>query len=129
MNPQAVRFETGMRLKEKGFDVPTDYGYDSKGGYYQDETFKVNYNGDPYTDLVCSAPTIAEVVMWLYEKHGIWVSVDIGMTGFYGHYKVNPQNTSPSNLKQGWANDQDNPAKSITEAYESAIIYSLEKLI
>ena len=23
-----------------------------------------------------NAPTIAEVVMWLYEKHGIWISVE-----------------------------------------------------
>ena len=28
---------------------------------------------DGYVNCECSAPTITEVIMWLYEKHGIWI--------------------------------------------------------
>jgi hypothetical protein len=68
-----VSFEIAKLLKEKGFDVPTQLGYDEKGGYYCDENWKINYNTKPYSDLVCSAPTISEVVMWLFETHNIWI--------------------------------------------------------
>lgn len=44
-----VNFEIAKLLKEKGFILLPD--------------FKSSY------------PTIAEVVMWFYEKHGIWISV------------------------------------------------------
>ena len=124
-----VNFEIAKLVKKEGYDNVTDLIYMTN---HSKEVLFENINGLKHSDgnnPFCSAPTIAEVVMWLYEKHGIWISVDIGMTGFYGHYKVNPQNTLPSNLKQGWANDQDNPAKSITEAYEAAIDYTLENLM
>ena len=47
-----VNFEIAKLLKEKGFRLLPD--------------FKSSY------------PTIAEVVMWLYEKHGVWISVQKG---------------------------------------------------
>ena len=76
-----------------------------------------------------AAPTITEVVMWLYEKRGIWVAVDAGINGFHAHYKANPVGTLSSNLKQGWVNDESNPLPSPKEAYETAIKYCLTKLI
>lgn len=71
-----VNFEIAKLLKEKGYDILTEHGYNSNGMYHQDGSHSINYNTTPYLDLFCSAPTIAEVVMWLYEKHGIWISVD-----------------------------------------------------
>lgn len=68
------------------------------------------------------APTIAEVVMWLYEKYGIWISVtkdwDVGKClGFESIIDTNDGiiNTETYN--------------SPTEAYEAAIKYVLENLI
>lgn len=125
---QEVNFEIAKLLEERGFSEKTLQAYVYRGVEHQDPSYKGRLTKDK---LLCDipAPTIAEVRMWLYDNYGIWISVDIGMTGFYGHYKVNPQNTLPSNLKQGWVNSQDNPAKSITEAYEAVIKYTLENLI
>ena len=65
-----VSFELAKLLKEKGFD----------GNYFHYWNM-VNHSGEwkvdtsiwEYTDNYIEAPTIAEVVMWLYEKHGIWI--------------------------------------------------------
>ena len=63
-------------------------------------------------------PTIAEAVMWLYEKHRIWISVTKEIEGFeyvidnkYGLSKYKKRPYSP------------------TEAYESAITYTLKNLL
>lgn len=67
---------------------------------------------------VCSAPTIADVVMWLYEKHDIWIVV------------------FPT--EENWTFDIFNKIECVksesfinspTEAYEAAIEYTLTKLI
>ena len=59
-----------------------------------------------------NAPTIAEVVMWLYEKHGIWISVgSIDDSTIFRHCFSNIDFNSP------------------TEAYEAAIEYVLENLL
>lgn len=67
------------------------------------------------------APTISEVVMWLYEKHGIWIHPEICFDGksfvpkitkvVENHYPYDTQFNSP------------------TEAYSAAIEYCLTKLI
>lgn len=72
---------------------------------------------DAYYGL-CSAPTIREVVMWLYEKHGIWISVlqhSIKGEGTYFESVIGAMTYSGYN--------------SPTEAYEKAIEYTLKKLI
>lgn len=73
MNTQ-VSFKIAKLLKEKGFDskvrgiycikaiTPFREGRSYLSGYGIDENF-------------IYAPTIAEVVMWLYKKHGIWIEV------------------------------------------------------
>lgn len=70
-----------------------------------------------------SAPTIAEVVMWLYEKHGIWIEVRKhtrnGLRCFSPYIDNRP-------VKEDvFFNDYDTP----TEAYEADIEYVLTKLI
>ena len=59
------------------------------------------------------SPTIADVVMWLYRKHGIWISLTHQHNKFFwsfGSYQTQEFN-SP------------------TEAYSQAIIYTLKNLI
>lgn len=62
-----VNFEIAKLLKEKGFTIFTYYEYSDLGKLIQRSSCIQN--------RLCSAPTIAEVVMWLYEKHRVWISV------------------------------------------------------
>ena len=72
-----VSFELAKLLKKKEFD----------GNYFHYWNM-VNHSGKwkidtsiwEYTDDYIEAPTIGEVVMWLYEKHRIWIGVicDVG---------------------------------------------------
>lgn len=128
-----VNFELAKLLKEKGFDVPVrTYRLEGKYSDFIHEGFEDEYWGDnkivnwnkdiigikPFKGFV-SAPTIAEVVMWLYEKHGIWIWVE--------HYendsKFIPQ-IPKANLSRVLS-FYDSP----TEAYEAAIEYCLTNLI
>jgi hypothetical protein len=133
-----VNFEIANLLKEKGFDIPIEFYYNAEGVWAPDPKWdrklRRNKNGKKenfldYEDCI-SAPTIAEVVMWLYEKHGIWIKVDWynkNNNGIFWSYTLEkivnypepidytPQNTIVWN--------------SPTEAYEAAINYSLNNLI
>lgn len=70
-----VKFELAKLLKEKGFDVKTEFWYDGDGDtVYRDaleksSSYKFNLVGE------CFAPTIAEVVYWIYSKYDIWISL------------------------------------------------------
>lgn len=76
-----VSFESAKLLKEKGFGIDKKYQnchiekcyYDKNGDLIECEkqSGSLSLFEDKY-----SAPTIAEVVMWLYEKHGIWIVVN-----------------------------------------------------
>ena len=69
-------------------------------------------------------PTIADVVMWLYEKHGIWISSDFSEVDESFTYKIHLINSD--NLPRIFT---DCGYNSPTEAYEAAIIYTLNNLI
>ena len=84
-----VDFTTAKLLKEKGFDVPVrNYYLQKEKGNYLHEGFEDSYWGDnrivnwnkdivgikPFEGFL-SAPTIVEVVMWLYDNHKIWIVV------------------------------------------------------
>lgn len=122
-----VSFKIAKLLKEKGFD---------KYGYLQDVWLgnKYEWKGKgknkksveiPVFGLGSSSvlPTIADVVMWLYEKHGIWISVDMILSDkwFYNIKKLEPlgfTNLHGSHLLGA-------QPKSPTEAYEAAIEHIL----
>ena len=144
---EPVSFKLAKLIKEKGFDKET-LSY-----YFEDGEFKQNqirdtygYYGEEYTveysELLenwndkgltkksgdrcfgCnksggyfetfSAPTIAEVVMWLYKKHGFWINVYQNSEG-----SLNFEVDSYGGFLY----------KSPKEAYETAIEYTLNKLI
>ena len=100
-----VNFELAKLLKGKGYRVLPD--------------FKSSY------------PKIAEVVMWMYKKHGIWIYCDETFRPYIikdGENKI--YHGELSRLKK--INDVykavyiwDSP----TEAYEAAIEYTLTNLI
>ena len=94
-----VSFETAKLLKEKGFDEQWN--------------------------IYMHTPTLAEVVMWLYEEHGIHIEIllseDHPWNSFY--YRV---------MKVGnyfTLSHNGDYRKSPTEAYESAIEYCLKNII
>lgn len=141
-----VNFEIAQLLKEKGFDENCFDYYTSTGGLNSDGWGDVLYeqgfgSGEPdrmfrfnYSDFnkhqkeTCYlCPTIAEVVMWLYEKHGIWVSVhkatEVKWTNSYFNYGIlSPKGTVYSDIGGTKPNTP-------TEAYKAAIKYCLTKLI
>ena len=90
-----VKFELAKLLKEKGYP------------------FEFITVGE-LKEVPLNIPTIAEVVMWLYEKHNIWIEVY-----FDGHQKN-------FYIVQ---NGEEIEFNSPTEAYEAAITYCLNNLL
>ena len=138
-----VSFPLAKLLEEKGFE-----GIKSPLWYYKDgtlhETPTKGYKGlkswnswEATQGVRWDAPTIAEVVMWLYEKHGVWVSVDWMKrikpynSGFYCHLRGTNKSLNQDNFIV--INDTLNPGYEVfdspTEAYEAAIEYTLNNLI
>ena len=141
-----IKFELAKLLKEKGFDEGTEANWwilakDHTENYKKklpvDESkifftnnldeFELKTQIDEETEHnayhVLSAPTIAQVIMWLYEKYEIWVVVLPELLNgetvrFY-----------PSIFEQGVGEDIEEYSNSPTEAYEAAIEYTLNKLI
>lgn len=75
---------------------------------------------------LCNAPTICQAVMWLYEKHGIWIDVSLN------------QFSKPKDLqwmysivftKECTYSHSSKSFNSPTEAYEAAIKHTLENLL
>ena len=134
MNTQ-VDFQTAKLLKEKGFKNPSITYYDKENNL---ETYKLCYCqiystawhqmvSSRYLDIdIYSAPTIAEVVMWFYEKHGIWISIEQNTYEDKFDYLITQRNEDSSWFVVG--NDE-KIIKSPTEAYEAAIEYTLKHLI
>lgn len=138
-----VNYEISKLLKEKGFDVPTNMYYehaltsqidnetlDYSGsfGWKKGETnLRSGYfiNNQDNIDLtnkswyICSAPTISEVVMWLYEKHDIWIWVKRYSTLFRPY----AEELGDERFGKWEGHKYDTP----TEAYEKAIEFILEK--
>jgi hypothetical protein len=108
-----INFELAKLLKEKGFDENHEYMV-----FTSVETEKY-----PEGELVLK-PTIAEVVMWLYKKHGIWIQVFILNKTFA--WKVQDVNTLVITCLYA---QQDKGYNSPTEAYKAAIEFTLENLI
>jgi hypothetical protein len=111
-----ISFEIAKLLKEKGFN---EQGLSIYLDGEIEELRSTISNNQFMTSRTYSAPTIAEVVMWLYEKHEIWISVfstdDVTMFS----YKIS------SKFGQHYSPNFNSP----TEAYEAGIKYVLEKLI
>lgn len=114
-----VNFETSKLLKDNEFDKITNFSYNSVGIISSIS----NRNSD---GLFISAPTISEVVMWLYEKYEIWVYTkpvldEDGEWIFKGYVKY---------LNDFKAKEyQTKLLREPTEAYEAAIEYVLKNLI
>lgn len=124
-----VSFPLAKLLKEKGFNlkVVNFFNYE-RLSLISDKDRQieglVNYNPINWNSIknyYTSAPTISDVVMWLYEKHGIWIYPfrhDFN-NEFYWHIDTPDEDEFTSDMN----------FNSPTEAYEAAIKYCLEKII
>ena len=119
MTTPPVSFEVKQLLYDKGWRY--ELGVDETGYRVEHSLAEQRWNeGDlTYLDI-----TIAEVVMWLYEKHEIWISADtIGGEWHWSCYR------HESNFETKQLGESDNNVNSPTEAYEAAIEYTLNKLL
>lgn len=126
-----VTFSTAKLLKEKGFDEIV------RGRYtvtHWNSAFKIGdlfYSDYPINDHCAYAPTIAEVVMWCFNKYkySIEYSMNIPESGEYdGCYVFNGLIKGSEDYKlKIFYTSKDYPT--IEKALETAIEYTLNNLI
>ena len=69
-----ISFETAKLAKEKGFDIPTRYGFSERRSLVRVDTSD-NWNQDKE---LYSRPTQSLLSRWLREKYGLYVCPFIG---------------------------------------------------
>lgn len=120
-----VSFKIKQLLYDKGWRY--ELGVDETGYRVKHSLAKQRWNEG---DLTYVNINISEVIMWLYEKHGIWISVKTIKWNYeyntirfnYNVYKFNDK--SPSDII-----DTVYDFNSPKEAYLAAIEYTLTKLV
>lgn len=124
-----VSFELAKLLKEKGFDNESLNYYRQ---WYGDIQLRLGsmFSNDPKDDCLPNeefflAPTIADVVMWLYEKHEIWISV---WSAYNNSYKFSYGVLYRKNIVVFHETNFDEK-NTPTEAYEIAIKETLTNII
>lgn len=97
-----VQKETAVLLKEKGFNVPTDYFYAYSEG-----------------DMTISAPTLHEAADWLREKKGVHVYVkpQWSTEEWFGVVSIYAKNRYTENFKTH------------DEALEAGIVHALKHYV
>jgi hypothetical protein len=123
-----VSFELSKLLKEKDFKehVNNYFGNNGREEHFQ-HNYKANYNSALMVGLTHSRPTIADVVMWLYRNHKIWINcIPIDSTHTLWEFQV-----SKKELGLMFSSGQYPPKyySSPEEAYESAIEWVLNELL
>ena len=142
-----VNYEISKLLKDKGFKgsthanwwilhkdhhenykkrLPVDESkvFFAKNSYDLDLKIQIDEEREHNVFHVLSAPTISEVVMWLYEEHGIWTVVNVNIMGSWYFEHFNLKEKRNAEFKP-----TDTHYDSPTEAYEAAIEYTLKNLL
>lgn len=125
-----VDFTTAKLLKEKGFEqlmqVGTICRIQNKANKHYEKTRPIRESDleNEWSIFNETYPTIVDVVMWCFKKHGIWISV------VQNEYLDKFQYTLTQKKSNSWnIVDNDKLFNSPTEAYEAAIKHCLEKII
>lgn len=119
-----VSFEIKQLLYDKGWRY--ELGLDETGYRVKHSLAEQRWNeGDlTYVDI-----TISEVVMWLYEKHDIWIYTHKDGGWWFpvieNYYDEDDQGTIIEDLSKMTRTYFNSP----TEAYEAGIEYTLNNLI
>lgn len=112
-------------LEERNYDKPTNHLYVDDKLINTDCRF-CNWNLEyDYEGLLnpISAPTIIEVIMWIYNIHGYWIEVYIDDDGSFGYLisKITKEGRIDYPKKRNF--------DSVEKAYEIAVEYTLKNLI
>jgi hypothetical protein len=126
-----VNSEIAKLLKEKGFNEKCKLLY-KDGELINCKPYNVVDNKTFQSTRYYIAPIIAEVVSWLYKKHGIWI-YSYKITPFVDDEFPYPKYVWISICDEKFVDIDNglaiNHHNSLTEAYEAAIEYALTKLI
>lgn len=129
-----INFGLSILLKKKGYNelCMTKWGFDGS----EEEYIKIGLNSPSFINSwSIAAPTISDVVMWLYKKHGIWISTDCDCYGLFWFSKLSvaseklwddlDKRHDVISATKKFPNEHNSPS----EAYEAAIKYTLNNLI
>ena len=120
-----VTLEIARLLKEKGYNEICQAYFNNESLFNSKviEQDSDDWNGDSYTNDVVSAPTIAEVVMWLWKTHKIWIYIrNFETLPFCSYILQNGESMiSFHNGNKGF--------KTPAEAYQEAVLHTLKNLI
>lgn len=120
---EEVSFEIAKLLKEAGFDKPSCNLYHFKTNELMYKPINgivmIKIDNHNLTNHI-SAPTIAEVIMWIYEKYKVWVVINITISSdwYFELYDLNSKRNAEIKVD---ANLYNSPS----EAYEAAIKHYL----
>jgi len=109
--------ETKQLLFDKGWRYELSESYDPELGGTRVNHSLGEQRWNEGKNLTYVDITIAEVVMWLYEKHGVWIKAEPTIKDKWEAFVY----------QVGWK--YVNTVNSPTEAYEAAIEYTLNNLI
>lgn len=117
-----INFESAKKLKQRGYNEGCRAYYNPNGTLTRGSISFTN----SMSVMFVSAPTIAEVVMWLYEKHGVWIQVEWAWKGdnmksLYFPRLINTDKRGQEKIFEYF--------NTPTEAYEAAIEYTLTKIL
>lgn len=145
-----VNFEIAKLLKDKGFDEKCQYfytkpnskmfGLDEHGNCYPIKNitkrlYIVNKHAALNAASVYIAPTISDVVIWIFEKYEIWISVSYNRKDRDWDYEINYNRPDEETIKEAVNKaidrlfDRSSCFSNISDAYSAAIIYVLTNLI
>ena len=132
-----VSFEIAKLLKEKRFEGESDKYYvqifNNRFKLTHYKMWLMDEESGFKNTTHYPAPTIAEVIMWLYEKHGTWIYVSCReIEDNSGNILFIPEGRNIPLIKNnGFTIDPIlyTPRSSPKEAYEAAIKYCLINLI
>lgn len=129
-----VNFELAKLLKQRGFNekvrgrihvshwhLVKDNIIPSNVNTYHTDMFAPLDNWNDGKQHFMSMPTISEVVMWLYKKHGIWIWVE--------RYSIMFRPYTEELGDERFGKWEGYKYSTPTEAYEAAIEYTLKNLI
>ena len=137
-----VDFSIAKLLKDKKFNDEVLHFYcKNRTCNYTKKPYKYSFEVDANQErlvngeidnfgygLTWSAPTIAEVVMWLYEKHEIWIEVNVDINGRF-RYILRKHNSTDNAWEVKNPTSISEYTSLPTEVYSKAIKYILNNLI
>lgn len=107
MSKSFIDYNTAKALKELGFDEPCIGSYNDKGNFNIGSTFGITNSlidewirNGVIGNYICTAPTHQQVIDWLYDKHGLHVSI-FPISKNQWVYEISFIETYPENYKDG----------------------------